>query len=67
MQFTLGMLCGVIIGAVVAVAYGASAQLALFDAPLDQQLNGQRAEQYLKLERELERRTADSSKPPCPY
>ena len=54
MQFTLGMLCGVIIGAVVAVAYGASAQLAPFDAPLDQQLDGQRQENFLKLERELD-------------
>ncbi len=55
MKFSLGMLCGFILGSVVAMTYVASAQLAPFDAPLSEQLNGQRQEQYLRLERELER------------
>ncbi len=37
------------------MTYVASAQLAPFDAPLKEQLEGQRAEQFLRLERELER------------
>ncbi len=55
MKFSLGILFGFILGSVVAMTYVASAQLAPFDAPLKEQLDGQRAEQWLKLERSLER------------
>ena len=54
MKFSLGMLCGFILGAIVATTWPTFAQLAPFDAPLDQQLDAQRAESYLKIERELD-------------
>ena len=54
MKFSLGMLCGFILGAIVAMTYVASAQLAPFDAPLGDRLDGQRQENFLKLERELD-------------
>ena len=69
MKFTLGTICGLILGFI--LAFGLSfAQLAPFDAPLSEQLNGLRQEQYLKLERELERAEHDLYSPryrdPCP-
>lgn len=59
MTFTFGLLGGLLLGTAVSVF----AQLAPFDAPLEQQLHGQRQEQYLRLERELERREHQSLDP----
>lgn len=56
MTFSSGLFLGLMLGAVVATTVSGWAQLAPFSAPLEEQLNGQRQEQYLKLERELERR-----------
>lgn len=50
MKFFFGLICGLILGTALSVF----AQLAPFDAPLDQQLDAQRAESYLKIERELD-------------
>jgi hypothetical protein len=68
MKFYLGLSVGLILGAIVATAALSPAQLAPFTAPLDEQLNGIRAEQYLSLERELERAEHDRSayRAPCP-
>lgn len=67
MKFYLGMLCGVILGAIVAMTAVASAQLAPVDATLSERLHWQQVDQTLRMQRESERRTAESSKPPCPY
>ena len=67
MKFSLGLLCGFILGAVVAMTYSSQAQLAPVESTLGDSLQWQRADQALQLQRELERRTAESSKPPCPY
>ena len=70
MKFYLGLSVGLILEAIVATAALSPAQLAPFYAPLDEQLNGQRQEQYLSLERELERAEHDRYAPryrdPCP-
>lgn len=50
MKFFLGIICGLILGTALSVF----AQLVPFDAPLAEQLNGQRQENFLKLERELD-------------
>ena len=55
MQFTLGILCGVILGSVVAMTYVAQAQWVPFDAPLERKLALQQQENHLKMERSLER------------
>ncbi|HYM89550.1 MAG TPA: hypothetical protein VES92_10605 [Nitrospiraceae bacterium] len=55
MKFSSGLFLGLILGAIVATTVSGWAQLAPFDAPLADQLNSQRQENYLKLERELER------------
>jgi len=70
MKFYLGILCGLILGAISATTYLASAQLAPFDAPLKERLDGDRAEEYLRMERLLERAEQDLYAPryrdPCP-
>lgn len=48
-------LLGLFLGLILATGFTAMAQLAPFDAPLHDQLNGQRAEQYLNMQRSLER------------
>lgn len=63
MKFFLGLICGVLVGVSVATTWPTFAQLAPFDAPLAEQLNGQRQENYLKLERELERQHEHSLDP----
>jgi hypothetical protein len=73
MKFTLGTICGLILGFI--LAFGLSfAQLAPFDAPLQEQLNGDRQEQWLRMQRDVEaleravQRDAlrDPWKSPCP-
>ena len=64
MKFYLGILCGLILGAISATTYLASAQLAPFDAPLKRQLDGLRQEEFLRTERTLER-LHDDSLDPC--
>jgi uncharacterized protein YxeA len=71
MKFILGLLVGLMLGVVGATAYVLHAQLAPFDAPLDKQIDGQRAESWLRLEREAERAReweppAYSRRSPCP-
>jgi hypothetical protein len=70
MKFILGLLVGLMLGGVTATAYVSHAQLAPFDAPLADQLNGQRAEQWLQLQRELEARDREldryAHRSPCP-
>ena len=70
MKLTLALLFGFVLGLIVATAALSPAQLAPFYAPLDEQLNGIRQENYLSLERELERREQDLYAPryrdPCP-
>ena len=50
-KFILGLFAGLIL----ATSLSVFAQLAPFDAPLADQLNGQRAEHWLKTERLIER------------
>ena len=70
MKFYLGLSVGLILGAIVATAALSPAQLAPFTGDLTEQLNGIRQENYLSLERELERREQDLYAPrprdPCP-
>lgn len=68
MKLTLALLFGFVFGLIVATAALSPAQLAPFYAPLEEQLSGIRAEQYLSLERELERAEHDRSayRDPCP-
>ena len=68
MKFYLGLSVGLILGAIIATAALSPAQLAPFYAPLDEQLSGIRAENYLSLERDLERRDSERSayRMPCP-
>ena len=54
MQFYLGLLCGLVLGAVVATTYVAQAQWVPFDAPLERKLELQQQENHLKMERSLE-------------
>jgi len=63
MKFILGILCGFVLGLVTATAYLAGAQLVPFDAPLGQQLQGQWQESYLSMQRDLERREAQTYSP----
>jgi hypothetical protein len=72
MKFTSGLLLGFILGVGSMIVTSGHAQLAPFDAPLGQQLQGQWAEQYLSMQRDLERREAQTYSPysaqrPCPY
>lgn len=64
MKFSSGLFLGLLLGAVVATTVSGWAQLAPFDAPLKEQLNGQRQEQFLQRERLLERQH-DQSLDPC--
>ena len=68
MQVYLGILLGVIVGAVSATAWNVSAQSVLSqpDASFRQRLNDLQLEQQLSLQRELERREfTHSSMNPC--
>ena len=57
MQVYLGILLGLIVGAMGATAWTVSAQslLSPYDAPLSQRLNDLQMDQQLSLQRELER------------
>ena len=63
MKFSLGMLCGFILGAVVAMTYGASAQLSPVDATLGERLHWSQVDQTLRLQRDLEQREHDLADP----
>jgi hypothetical protein len=67
-RLLLGLVGGFTLGVLVSMCATGQAQLAPFYAPLEEQLNGIRAEQYLSLERELERAEHDrsASRTPCP-
>jgi hypothetical protein len=63
-------LLGLFVGLILATSLSVFAQLAPFDAPLKEQLNGQQAEQWLGLQRELEQRDRElhdyATRRPCP-
>lgn len=48
-------LLGLFFGLILATGFTAFAQLAPFDAPLEEQLNGQRQEQYLRMQQDMGR------------
>lgn len=54
-RFYLGLVAGFLLGVFVATLATGNAQLAPFDAPLSEQLSGQRAEHWLRSERAIER------------
>jgi hypothetical protein len=55
MKFSSGLFLGLLLGAVVATTVSGWAQLAPWDAPLSERLEGARQEDYLRMERRLER------------